>query len=97
MKAGLSRTWALMPGRGRVVALAMGTNLVPPAGIQLVGIAREGLEGTRKFLMFLGVFDGIGAALPALIGLAQGLGTGRGAVDVAVGAAAGGIDDVAVT
>ena len=67
-----------------------------PARVDLVGVLGEGNEGAGEFRMFLGPFDRIGLGLPALVGLAQAGGTGSGAVDVAVGAAAGGVDDVAV-
>ena len=49
----------------------MGTDPVAPAGEELVGVLREGLEGTGEFLVFLGPFDGVGLGLPAFVGLAQ--------------------------
>src|SRR3569623_873862 len=75
----------------------MHAQLFTPARIQLVGVAREGLERAGEFLVLLGEFDRIGTGLPALVRLAQGDRAGSRAVDVAVGAAAGGVYDVAGT
>ncbi len=76
--------------------LLVDAQFVAPAREELVGIAREGFECARELYVLLGVLDRIGSGLPALIGLAQRLGASCRRVDMAVGAAARGVDHVAV-
>jgi hypothetical protein len=51
--------------------LLVNAQLVAPAWEDLVGIAREGLEGTSKLFVLLRELDGVGTLQPALVGLAQ--------------------------
>ncbi|OIQ74030.1 hypothetical protein GALL_443270 [mine drainage metagenome] len=57
---------------------------------------REGLECARELAVLARPVQRVGAGLPAFVGLTQRDRAGRRAVEVAVGAAAGGVDDVAV-
>ncbi len=57
---------------------------------------REGFEGTGELVVVLRPFDRVGSGLPAQVGLAQRPAAGCWAVEVAVCAAAGGVDHVRV-
>lgn len=45
--------------------------LLTPAWVQLVGVAREGFKGAGKLAVLFREFDRVGAGAPAVIGLAQ--------------------------
>src|SRR3989344_2047392 len=79
-----------------MTCLLVHAELFAPARIEFVGVAREGLEGAREFLVLLGVLDRVSLGFPALVGLAQRDRAGRRRINMAVGTAAGGVDDVAV-
>jgi len=67
---------------------------VAPAGEQAIGVVRERNERARELAMRFGPIERIGAIFPAFVGLQQRTRARRRSVDVSIGTAAGGVDEV---